>query len=151
MSGRMGELLDHLGPLLGRAHEAHRVLTVAALQGTGLSPKSFGALVVLEAEGPLSQGRLAARQGIDRTTMVAVVDELERAGAVRRRRDERDRRAYALELTDEGRALLERARGAVEDAERRFLEPLPAADRRALKRALRTLVERAGDPQTARA
>jgi DNA-binding MarR family transcriptional regulator len=110
-----------------------------------LSPKGFGALTVLATEGPLSQGRLAARQGVDRTTMVAIVDELERAGAVRRRRDEQDRRAYALEVTDEGTRLLERARGAVEDAERQFLAPLPTRERAALKEALRTLLRDAGD------
>jgi DNA-binding MarR family transcriptional regulator len=147
----MPDLLDHLGPLLGRAHEAHRVLSAAALEPTGLSPKGFGALTVLAAEGPLPQGRLATRQGIDRTTMVAVVDELERLGAVRRRRDERDRRAYALELTSQGERLLERGRSAIEDAEDRFLAPLPTAERRALKRSLRALVEGAGDPETARA
>ena len=86
-------LADRLGPLLGRAHEAHRVLAQRALASFGLSPKGFGALAVLAAEGPLSQQRLAARQGIDRTTMVAVVDELERVGAVERRRDPDDRRA----------------------------------------------------------
>jgi DNA-binding MarR family transcriptional regulator len=147
----MSDLLDHLGPLLGRAHEAHRALAVAALAPAGLSPKGFGALSVLAAEGPLPQGRLAARQGIDRTTMVAVVDELERLGAVRRRRDERDRRAYALEVTPVGAELLERARGLEAEAEERFLAALAPADRRVLKAALRTLVESAGDPQTARA
>lgn len=146
-----GVIADHLGPLLGRAHEAHRVLTREALAPLGLSPKGFGALVVLASEGPLPQVRLAMRQGIDRTTMVAVVDELERLGAVRRRRDERDRRAYALELTPEGAAMLDRAHPAVKRAEDRFLAPLPADDRRTLKAALRTLVESAGDPGTARA
>jgi DNA-binding MarR family transcriptional regulator len=147
---RMAAITDYLGPLLGRAHEGHRVLTVQALAPIGLSPKGFGALTVLAAEGPLSQQWLARRQGIDRTTMVAVVDELERAGAVRRRRDERDRRAYALELTPEGTLMLERGRAAVRDAEERFLAPLSAAERRALKDALRTLVVGAGDPEIAR-
>jgi DNA-binding MarR family transcriptional regulator len=149
-AGAPRALTEHLGPLLGRAHEAHRVLSVEALAPLGLSPKGFGALTVLAAEGPLPQGRLAQRQGIDRTTMVAVVDELERAGAVRRARDERDRRAYALEVTPQGRRLLERGRTAVLGAEERFLAPLPVAERRRLKDALRVLVDGAGDPGTAR-
>jgi DNA-binding MarR family transcriptional regulator len=146
----MAAITDHLGPLLGRAHEAHRALAVEALAPFGLSPKGFGALTVLANEGPLPQGRLARLQGIDRTTMVAVVDELEGAGAVRRRRDEHDRRAYALELTPAGARLLDRARTAEREAEDRFLTPLPAADRRALKDALRRVVLGAGDPETAR-
>jgi len=147
----VAEITDYLGPLLGRSHEALRVLTVEALAPVGLSPKAFGALTVLAGEGPLAQGNLARRQGIDRTTMVAVVDELERARAVRRRRDPSDRRAYALELTAEGARLLDRAREAVLEAEDRFLAPLPAAERRALKAALRKAVEGASHPEAARA
>jgi len=144
MRARMA-ILDHLGPLLGRAHEAHRVRSAEALGRLGLTPKGFGALTVLDADGPLPQVELARRQGIDRTTMVAIVDELEGLGAVRRERDERDRRAYALELTPGGRRLLGRARPVLAAVEEEFLAPLPAAERGRLKDALRALVEGAGD------
>jgi DNA-binding MarR family transcriptional regulator len=133
-------LAVRLGPLLGRAHEAHRRLAREALAPFGLSPKAFGALAVLEEEGPLSQQRMAERQGIDRTTAVAVVDELERHRAVERRRDPADRRAYALHVTAHGRGLLERAQSAEADAERAFLAPLPEAEQQQLKAALRTLL-----------
>ena len=139
-------LTERLGPLLGRAHEAHRRGSAAALAPFGLSPRAFGALAVLGAEGPLSQRRLSERQGIDRTTTVAVVDELERLGAVERRRDAADRRAHALHVTAKGRRLLPRARAAVAEAEAAFLAPLPEADRAQLRAALRTLVEAAGRP-----
>ena len=42
-------LADRLGPLLGRAHEAHRRLTLRALAPLGLSPTGFGALAVIDA------------------------------------------------------------------------------------------------------
>ena len=134
-------LSDWLGPLLGRAHEAHRAITLDALSPLGLTPKGFGALTILATEGPLSQQRLAQRQGIDRTTMVAVVDELERAGAVKRHRDAGDRRAYALQLTPKGRRLVTRAAGAAAESEQRFLAPLPVEDQQRLKAALRRLLE----------
>ena len=73
--------------------------------------------------------------------MVAVVDELERAGFVERRRDPSDRRAYSLQATAKGRRVLDRAGDATERAEDEFLAPLPAADRRRLKQMLRTLLE----------
>jgi len=136
-------LAERLGPLLGRAHDAHRRLSLEALAPLGLGVKSVGALTVLQAEGPLSQRRLAERQGIDRTTMVAVVDELERLGAVERRKDPGDRRANALHITPHGRRLLGRARTAVAGAEEAFLAPLPPAERQRLRAALRTLVESA--------
>ena len=134
-------LAERLGPLLGRAHDAHRRLSLEALAPLGLGVKSVGALTVLQAEGPLSQRRLAERQGIDRTTMVAVVDELERLGAVERRKDPADRRANALHITSRGRRLLTRARTAVAGAEEAFLAPLPPAEQQRLRAALRTLVE----------
>jgi len=134
-------LADHLGPLLGRAHEAHRRLSLEALGPLELSPKGFGALRVLAAEGPLSQRRLAQRQGIDRTTAVAVVDELERLEAVERRRDPADRRAHALHLTPKGTRLLARGRTAIKQAEQAFMAPLSEAEQDKLKAALRALIE----------
>jgi DNA-binding MarR family transcriptional regulator len=135
-------LSDRLGYLLGRAHLAHREVAERALASMGLGVKEFGALAVLVEEGPLSQQRLGERQGVDRTTMVAVVDGLERAKLVERRRDPRDRRAYSLHATPKGRRVLERAEEAAGRAEEEFLAALPAPDRRRLKRLLRTLLSR---------
>jgi DNA-binding MarR family transcriptional regulator len=130
-----------LGYLLGRAHLEHRAIAERALASLGLSGKGFGALILLSQAGPLSQQRLGERQGVDRTTMVAVVDELESAGYVERRRDPSDRRAYSLHATTKGRRVLARAAEATKRAEDEFLTPLAEADRRRLKRMLRALLE----------
>jgi DNA-binding MarR family transcriptional regulator len=134
-------ITDQLGYLLGRSHLEHRAIAERALASLGLSGKGFGALILLVQEGPLSQQRLGRRQGVDRTTMVAVVDELESSGYVERRRDPSDRRAYSLHATAKGREVLQRAAEATQRAEHEFLAPLPAADRRRLKQMLRTLLE----------
>jgi DNA-binding MarR family transcriptional regulator len=133
-------LSDRLGFLLGRAHLAHRAIAGPALASLGLRVKECGALSVLVEEGPLPQQRLGERQGIDRTTMVAIVDNLERKGLVERRRDPRDRRAYSLHATAKGRRALRRADAVAERAEEEFLAPLPARDRERLKQMLRTLL-----------
>jgi DNA-binding MarR family transcriptional regulator len=119
---------------------AARAIAEPALAPLGLSPKGFGALTILVQEGPMSQQRLGARQGVDRTTTVAVVDELERAGFVERRRDLTDRRAYSLQPTAKGRRAQARAREAAARAEEEFLAPLPEADRVRLKELLRDLL-----------
>jgi DNA-binding MarR family transcriptional regulator len=129
-----------LGYLLGRTHLEHRAIAERALAPLGLSGKGFGALILLVQHGPLSQQRLGERQGVDRTTMVAVVDELESAGYVERRRDPRDRRAYSLHATAKGRRVLERAGEATKRAEDEFLAPLPLGERRRLKELLRALL-----------
>jgi DNA-binding MarR family transcriptional regulator len=120
---------------------AARAIAEPALAPLGLSPKGFGALAILVREGPVSQQRLGAKQGVDRTTTVAVVDDLERAGFVERRRDPSDRRAYSLQPTAKGRRVLERAAEAATRAEDEFLAPLSAADRLRLKQLLRALLE----------
>lgn len=133
-------LSDRLGFLLGRAHLLHRSIAERALAALGLGVKEFGALSVLVEEGPLSQQRLGERQGVDRTTMVAVVDELERRGLVERRRNPDDRRAYSLHPTSKGRRMLRQASEAAKRAEDEFLAPISAGDRRRLKQLLQTLI-----------
>jgi DNA-binding MarR family transcriptional regulator len=135
-------LSERLGFLLGRAHLAHSADVARTLASLGLSPKGLGALSILSEEGPLSQQRLGARQGIDRTTMVAVVDELEQGGLVERRRDPGDRRAYSLQATPKGRRVLEEAVESAARAEEEFLAVIPAQEREQLKRTLRTLIAR---------
>jgi DNA-binding MarR family transcriptional regulator len=95
---------------------------------------------VLVDEGPLSQQRLGQRQGVDRTTMVAVVDDLERRGLVERQRRPHDRRAYSLHATAKGRRVLKRAIEAATRAEDEFLAPIPPRDRRRLKQLLQRLI-----------
>ena len=135
-------ITDQLGYLLGRAHLAHRAIAEHGFAALGLSPKGFGALALLMQEGPLSQQRLGELQGVDRTTMVSVVDELEREGFVERRRDPSDRRAYSLQATASGRRVLQEAGEVAKRAEDEFLARLSDADRRRLKQLLRTLLAR---------
>ncbi|WP_242909858.1 MarR family winged helix-turn-helix transcriptional regulator [Actinomadura terrae] len=56
--------------------------------------------------GPLSQREASERLRIDAGDMVGLVDALEAAGYVERRRDPGDRRRYALDVTEDGRLFL---------------------------------------------
>ena len=134
------EMSDLLGPLLGRAHERLRAQVDAVLAAHDLHARQFGALVVLAAEGPLSQRRLGAVQGVDRTTTVAVVDALEARGLVERRRSQSDRRIHAVSLTAAGRRVLRSAERDVLQAEGRYLAVLgPDGDH--LRNLLRRLLD----------
>src|SRR5690242_11885199 len=70
-----------------------------ALAPFGLDARELAVLAVLAAGRPLSQLEAAGRLGVDRTTMVALVDALEGKGLVERRRSEEDRRRNVVELT----------------------------------------------------
>ena len=77
---------------------------------------------------------------VDRTTIVAIVDGLERAGYVERQRNPSDRRAYALEATEPGRRWLERTRGDLLATQDRLLSALSPAERDQLLALLRRLL-----------
>ncbi len=140
--GGRGALANRFGFLFARMHlscAAHSAEELRAA-GLGLSGRHVAALAILEAAGPMSQNELGTTLGKDRTTMVAIVDELEREGLVDRRRNPEDRRAYALLATDAGREWLERAGAVLNVAEERLLGALDCDEREALREMLQRVV-----------
>lgn len=130
-----------LGYLLKHATLKLTALTNAALEPLGIDSKDFGALRVLAHREPASQLQVAQTLGIDRTTMVALLDVLERKGIITRRPDPADRRRNVVELTEQGMQTYDAARVAHGDAESAFLAEISPKARDQLRRTLRTLVE----------
>lgn len=123
----------------------HAQLRLADLTGPALAPfgingRQCAVLVAIDEQAPSSQHDIAQRMGIDRTTMVALVDELEGKGLVERRADPRDRRKNVVVLTPAGRDTLLGATTAVDEAERRFLGPLSDEEAAAFRATLRATV-----------
>src|SRR2546421_9364189 len=87
---------------------AHRF--AAGLEPLGLRPPHFGVLTLIDAQPGSTQQELGDRSMIDPSSMVAIVDELERLGLAERRVDPADRRKHAVHLTRKGTRTLERAR-----------------------------------------
>lgn len=134
-------LADRIGFLLARAHWLFHYRAQEVLDdGDGLGIKHFGALSVIADEGPLSQQHLGERMTVDRTTMVTVIDDLERTGMVTRQRNPSDRRAYALEATKAGRAWQVRAETELMAAQEELLGPLGDAERDQLRTLLQKLL-----------
>ena len=132
-SGRLGYLLKH-------AMMRMEALNVSALAPLGIDPRELGVMFLIGDHTPTSQEQSAQRLGVDRTTMVALIDTLEHKGLVTRHPDAHDRRRNVVELTDAGRKVLRHATKASNEAESAFLSPLTAAAadnlRTALQRAL---------------
>jgi DNA-binding MarR family transcriptional regulator len=99
-------LAGYTGYLLRRAFERARASGARAMLPGGRAPQDLGLLVTIQAAGPLSQRKLGQLLGLNRTTMVALVDRLEADGLVTRGRDPVDQRNYALTTTAEGRAAI---------------------------------------------
>jgi DNA-binding MarR family transcriptional regulator len=89
-------------------HAAHRLRAIDA--EVGLSPARFSVLVTLRYDGSQPVGELARIEGVAQPTMSQVVDGLEAAGWVERRRDPADARRCVVAITSAGRAKVRRAR-----------------------------------------
>jgi MarR family transcriptional regulator, lower aerobic nicotinate degradation pathway regulator len=102
------------------------------LEPLGLTTRLWGVLNVLDAEGAMTQHALGACVGIDPSSMVATVDELEAKGLVERRRHPTDRRAHALHITDLGLQTLAKGRELARAAHEELLAPLSAEEQKQL-------------------
>ncbi len=104
-----------------------------------ITPGRLGTLLIVEENPGLSQSRLAEALGVDRSTLVGVVGELEARGLVTRTRSEADRRRYELVLTAEGERALARWKQRVRRHEDNFAKALSSEERKTLMELLSRL------------
>jgi DNA-binding MarR family transcriptional regulator len=112
-----------------------------AYQETGLHPYHYAILAVLDEGSRETQGAIANALGYDKAQLVGLLDELEQAGLVERRRDPDDRRRQLVRMTPDGRKMLARLRRLSDRLEDEFLSTLNENDRR----QLHTLLLRLGE------
>ncbi|HEX7967659.1 MAG TPA: MarR family transcriptional regulator [Stellaceae bacterium] len=125
----LGMLTTLLGYHLRRAQIAvfqHFTETMGAAE---ITPGQFGVLTVIDSNPGLSQTQLGNALGIDRSTVVAVIDRLESRGLVVRAASPSDRRSHALRLSEDGAHLLRRLEELVRAHERRIARDLSAEDK----------------------
>jgi DNA-binding MarR family transcriptional regulator len=123
---------DFAGQLFFRLWRASHIRTAAALEPLGLTTALFSLINVLGDRDGAIQSKLAAELGIDKSTMVALIDELEARGLARRRPCSTDRRAREVAMTPKGRRVLGRARRLVAETEDETLRGLSEVERRDL-------------------
>ena len=103
-----------------------------ARAGEALSPGEFGLLVLVDRNAGLSQMALARALGIDRSTLVPILDRLQARGLVVRRPSPTDGRTHALGLTPAGEKALARFATLVRTHEKRIASGLSTAETRTL-------------------
>ncbi len=128
-----------VGHLLRRSQQRAVDLFVEEVGEDGPTPRQFAVLLSVHQNPGVSQTDLVRTTGIDRSTLTEILRRLGRRGLIRRERQPGDRRTNALHLTGDGRRTMETAIGAVERAQQRILEPIPAAERPAAMRVLERL------------
>jgi DNA-binding MarR family transcriptional regulator len=124
-------------------------MTVAELVEEALAPldlrlRHYRLLRMLAFEGPQSQSAIGPALGVDRTTVVALVDHLEKLKLAKRVRSEEDRRAYRIALTEKGRKVTLKATEIVNGVEESMFAPLSSAERAHLTRLSTRLLSEPG-------
>ena len=114
----------------------------ASVGAAEITPGQFGVLTVINNNPGLSQTQLGNALGIDRSTVVAVIDRLEARGLVTRAVSPSDRRSHALRLSDEGARLLPRLEDLVRSHERHIARDLSADEKQRLIQLLDRIARR---------
>jgi len=108
--------------------------------GVRLSVSETFALGELVEAGALSQQELAARLGLEKSTVSRLAAGMQERGWLSRQRDTDDRRLYRLQLTDEGHDVAQRVGAELSEHHGRLLARLSDEERHALGIGLAALV-----------
>jgi DNA-binding MarR family transcriptional regulator len=132
----MTDVVSDLETLIGynmkRAYVAIQKDYRAALGEGGLSPRTFSALSLVVAHPNISQSSLARMLGIERSGLVAIIDDLERRRFLNRCHKPGDRRVQALVATSEGSDAYQATLVTVQEHEERLFANLSDTEKNTL-------------------
>lgn len=114
----LGMLPRLLGYNLRRAHQASWRTYVSFIGENKIRPGLFSLLILTRSNPGIAQIELGTHLGVDKASIVALLDRLERAGLIERRRSTRDRRRQGVFLTLAGTGELEALMAQVRQLER---------------------------------
>ncbi len=102
----------------------------------GLTGPQLVCLRYIAKQGQTTPGAVAREVSLSQATITGIIDRLVARGLVTRLRGDQDRRQVAISVTDEGRALVERAPYPLQES---FLERLSREDAQTQQTILETL------------
>jgi len=129
-------LSHYTGFLIAKAHQHLLTRFSEACLEIGLEPSHAGILVLLNAQGGMSQQQLSRSLRIDRTSMVKLVDSLEEKKHARRKDHPDDRRMYLVDITPAGKKALTALLKLAERMEESLLADFTEDERSIVRRAL---------------
>ena len=127
--------------LISRAYAHSHRLLAEGFATQGVRGYHYRLLAALQEFGPASQAALGRRTSIDRSDVVAALNELADRGLVQRSADPDDRRRNVITITPAGRRQLRKLDQVLAGVQEKLLAPLSAADRARLIRLLNRLLE----------
>lgn len=113
-----GRLPGYIGYQLRQAQSSVFRDLSRTLRETGVTPGEFSLLTMLEANPGINSITLTRIYQLDKATLSLSIKRLAKRGLISSTRHANDRRYYALELTSEGRVLLQHVTRRIERQER---------------------------------
>jgi len=137
------EVRAGFAPLVSHVAREWRRALDRRLQPFGLTEATWLPLLrISRSPTPMRQNELAASLSLDGSSVVRLLDALEKAGLVERREDESDRRAKSLALTHAGRKTVEKVEAVSQDVRSAVLGEISDAELAAAFHTLSSIRER---------
>lgn len=124
-----GKLPEYIGYQLRQAQSAVFRDLSRTLRQTGVTPGEFSLLTMLRANPGINSITLTRIYQLDKATLSLSIKRLAKRGLISSTRHANDRRYYALELTSEGRVLLQGVTRRIERQERKMDNALKPGER----------------------
>jgi len=144
MSGIKGEeqsgLENQVGHLLRRVFHKARNRMQKKISDTGLSPMQTSALTSLRKKGPTSQNKLGRRIGMEPGNVHGLVDRLLKKGMITSKHVDEGPGLHILDLTDDGRAVVDKVIPLGIEASKETLAPLSPKEQEKFIEYLRRLL-----------
>ncbi|MFT7134711.1 MAG: DNA-binding MarR family transcriptional regulator [Akkermansiaceae bacterium] len=139
---RFGRLAHTTGFLVRRLHG---LLTGSWPEDTKAAsgrttPVQAGLLILINENPGVTQTRLMKALEVESATMVRSISKMLDAGLITKTRSEMDKRAFYLDLTDEGRSILADIEDAMETRDRKLAEDIDPNDLRAFHLVVRHMI-----------
>ena len=132
-------LTRYTGFLVAKANQRLWMLFSERTRKLGMEIPCVGILHLLDESGPTTQQQIGRSLRIDRTSMVKMLDILEKQKLARRKDHPDDRRVYIIEITAAGRKMLAALQKIADEMEKKLLAEFSATERKLIRRALLTL------------
>jgi DNA-binding MarR family transcriptional regulator len=118
---------------------ADRVMSRDFFQSVGMTPVQYSVFSLVATNENLSQVAVGEALNMDRASTMAIVQKLEVAGLLERRRSPHDRRMHALQLTPKGKREFTAVNKRVTAYDNRFADRLSAAEMKTFLRCIKKL------------
>ncbi len=133
-------LRDYFGYSLFKASARLRSLMDQALAKYEMQSHHLGIIKLLQLKGSISQIQIGDELGIDKASMVKLIDQLEKEKYVSRQTDKKDRRIKNIILTNKGIKTIQQCDSVKKNVETQFFSKLASEEVTLLKRLMPLLL-----------